>query len=164
MASPDVDLTFGIQPRQRPDRHPYQLGCLVGVLCVSISQLLIGLPPESALYNAIEHSALVVLNTTLIVGSTLGLIAAALHRDRDPRLSLRLGIAGQISVLFGLASYTITVLTITDTPYWLSVLSAGLGFGLSYASAHRILQQIKALRALRKFVDLVHPKEWTGSS
>jgi hypothetical protein len=154
----DDDLTYQFQRRQRPDRHPYQLGCLFGVLCVAISQLVIGIPPESVLHDALDGAALVTLNTTLIVGALLGLLGASLHRDRDPRLSLRLGIAGQISVMVGLASYTWTVIAITNGPYWLSLLGAGLGFGLTYAAGHRIIQQFQALKALKEYVDLVHPK------
>lgn len=154
-----IDLTFRVQERKRPDRHPYQVGILIGLACVATSQIIVGIPPASALYGAVDYSLMVALNTTLIVGSLLGLWGAALHRDRDPRLSLRLGMAGQFSVFVGTIAYSAIILGVTPPPYFLSVLSAMLGITIAYASAHRFAQQWKALRDVSKLVDIIQPGE-----
>lgn len=152
-----VDLTFRVQERKRPDRHPYQVGVLIGLTCVGISQIIIGIPPASALYQAVDRTMMIALNATLIVGSLLGLWGAALHRDRDPRLSLRLGMAGQFSVFIGTITYSAIILGVTPPPYFLSVLSAMLGIMIAYASAHRFLQQWQGLRDVSKMVDIIQP-------
>lgn len=152
------DLTFRIQERKRPDRHPYQLGVLIGLIGFSTSQIIVGVPPTSLLYATVRHSLLISLHLTLIMGSVLTLMGAALHRDRDPRLSLRLGIAGQFSIFIGVISYVFIVTSNTDAPYWLSVLSVAITVGIAYASLHRMLQQWRALRDLKKVVDLIKPR------
>lgn len=157
-----ADLTFKVQKRKRPDRHPYQIGCLSGLLAVAISQMVVGIPPESALHDTVRYTTVAMLNTTFIIGAFLGLLGAALHRDRDPRLSLRLGIAGQFSVFTGVSTYSIIIISITETPYWLSLLSGGLGIGLTYASAARMWQQWQALRDLKSIVDIIQPDEEGG--
>lgn len=153
------DLTYAVQPRQRLDRHPYQIGVLVGMIAVSLSQMIVGLPPQSALWQAVDRSTIITLNSCFVVGATLGLVAAILPRSHDPRLSLRLGIFGQFAIFLATLSYVVVVLTITEAPYWLSVLSAGIGLGVCYASAHRIVQQRQALHDVKRVVDAIHKLE-----
>jgi hypothetical protein len=153
------DLTYAVQPRQRMDRHPYQVGVLTGMIAVSLSQMIVGLPPQSALWQAVDRSTIITLNSCFVVGAMLGLVAAILPRDHDPRLSLRLGMCGQAAVFLATISYVAVVLSITEAPYWLSVLSAGIGIGVCYASSHRIVQQRAALRDVKRVVDTIHKLE-----
>jgi len=153
-----VDLTFRVQKRKRPDRHPYQLSIEFGLIGLAVSQLLVGVPPDSPMAGEIRYSTTAMLNILFLVGATLSLIGATLHRDRDPRLSLRLGISGQFGVFVGVACYTAIIVMVTNPPYWLSWLSGALGFGVTYASGHRMIQQWQALQDLKKMVDIVEPE------
>lgn len=152
------DVAFQVQERKRPDRHPYQVGCLAGLLGFAVSQLVVGIPDESVLHGTVRYSLIAALDATFIVGSLLCLLGAALHRNRDPRLSLRLGIAGQFSVFAAALCYTIIAVTVTDAPYWLSIISGALGIGVTYAAVHRMAQQWQALHRLKVLVRVVHPE------
>lgn len=152
-----IDLSFQVQERKRPDRHPYQLGALFGLITVAAGQIIVGIPHESTLYGHVSELTVDMLDALFIIGAALGLAGAAMHRDRDPRLSLRLGMFGQFSVFCGMISYTYITITGVGSFTWLALLSGGLGIGLTYASAHRMLQQRKAVSDLRKLVDIIQP-------
>lgn len=152
-----IDLSFRVQERKRPDRHPYQIGCLLGVVLVAFGQMFIGIPHESTLYGHVSTLTIDLLDALFIIGGFLGLVGALMHRDRDPRLSLRLGMFGQFAVFCGMISYAYITVTGVGSPTWLAILSAGLGIGLTYASAHRMLQQRKAIHDLDRLVDIMQP-------
>lgn len=131
---------------------------MFGLIGVASSQLIIGIPPDSPMQGEVRQTISGMLNVLFIIGALFCLIGAGLHRDRDPRLSLRIGIAGQFSVFVGVACYTYIVLDTATPPYWLSWLSGALGFGITYASAHRLLQQWRALRDLKGLINVAQPE------
>jgi hypothetical protein len=133
------------------------------MVLVSISQLVKGIPPESALYDAIKYPELLALNACFIIGGVFGLIGGALNRDKDDiRLSLRFGIMGQLSICAASAFYALLVTSITENGYWLSVLSSGISGGIAYAAGHRLIQQWRALRWTNRAVKLVRKIEKGG--
>lgn len=148
------DLTFLLQVRARPDRHSYQVGILGGLLIVAIGQLVLGLPPQSALYDVISYATLIALNSAFIAGSILTLSGAALSREHHFLLSVRLGIFGHLSTCVASMFYSATVILATDSPgsrpYWLAVTSVGLSGGLIYASIVRFFQMCSLLRQYQK--------------
>jgi hypothetical protein len=152
------DLAFQVQKRQRPDRHPYQIGTLAGLIASAASQLIIGIPPSTPLYDRVSFAALISVNSCFIVGGMLALIGAVLPRDHDPRLSLRIGMAAQTAIFTASNTYVFAIITAIHASYWLSVLSAGTGIGVSYASAHRWVQQQRALRDVGRVIKIVHPE------
>lgn len=148
------DLTFELQRRERPDRHPYQIGCLVGLLVVSAVQAIIGVPPGSALNGIATHATIVAIDVTFVVGSILCLWGAILGRDKHFELSVRTGVYGHFSIFFGCLAYTGLVIASTEPrfsekPYWLAVTSIGLTVGIAYASVLRWQQMRMLLRAWR---------------
>lgn len=145
------DLTFELQRRERPDRHPYQVGCLVGLLIVSLAQALLGIPPESALFNVVDYTTLLAIDSVFIVGSVLCLWGAALSRTEHFTMSVRFGIWGHFAVFFGCMTYTTIVIATTQPdfdsrPYWLSITSVGLSLGVAYASVMRFKQMYALLK------------------
>jgi len=148
------DVTFELQLRERPDRHPYQTGCLSGLLVVSIAQMILGLPPESALYKTVGYATVVALNIPFVVGSAMALAGAILNRERRFELSLRLGIFGHLSLFVAALCYTLFVMVAThgpgDKPYWIAVTSVGLSVGIAYASVQRFRQMRKLLAEYRR--------------
>lgn len=151
------DLTFELQRRERPDRHPYQVGILVGLFVIAVGQLILGLPPESALYNVVDFKTIVALNIPFIVGSVLALAGAALGRNRHLVLSLRLGVYGHMSTFVATLTYSIIVMVAASggredlfqfntKPYWLAGTSVGMGLGVAYASVMRFRQMRKLLK------------------
>lgn len=148
------DVTFELQRRERPDRHPYQVGILFGLLIIALCQIILGLPPQSALYDTVNYTTLVALNTPFIVGSTLALSGAALSRATHFVLSVRLGMFGHLSTLAASAMYSVIVIVSTDNPggkpYWIAVTSVGMSLGLVYASVARFLQMRSLLRQYRQ--------------
>jgi hypothetical protein len=151
------DVTFELQRRERPDRHPYQVGCLSGLLIVSAFQILLGLPPESALFEVVERSTLIALNTPFIIGSVLTLYGAYLDRNTHFVASVRLGIWGHLSTFVATMTYSSAVIVATGLglgkPYWLGVTSVGLSIGLSYASIARFIQMRNLLKDYRGTTD-----------
>lgn len=149
------DLTFELQRRERPDRHPYQVGCLSGLLGVSLSQALIGVPPESALYDTAAQLTILSIDATFIVGAIMCLAGAMLSRDRHFGLSVRIGMWGHVSIFVGCLYYTLVVIISTDPefgkkPYWLSVTSVLLSLGIAYASVARFRQMHALLKDWKK--------------
>ena len=144
------DVTFALQQRARPDRHPYQVGILAGLLIVAIGQIILGLPPQSALYDVIGQVTLIALNMTFIIGSVLTLSGAALSRRTHFTLSVRLGIFGHLSTFTASIVYSLIVIVATQEPgskpYWLAVTSVGLALGLAYASFQRFRQMRTLLK------------------
>lgn len=159
-----VDVSFRVQERKRPDRHPYQIGSMFGLILVAVGQTIVGIPPESTLYGHVSVFTTDTLDVLFIIGGLMGLLGASMHRDRDPRLSLRLGMFGQFAVFCGMISYTYITIAGIGTISWIAVLAAGLGIGLTYASAHRMLQQHKAISDLNRLVDFMQPKQVTDDS
>ena len=144
------DLTFELQRRERPDRHPYQVGSLVGLLIVSTAQLILGIPPESALYRIAEHATILALNLAFIVGCVMCLWGGALSRAEHFMLSVRLGVYGHLSILAGCLAYSFLVVMAVSPnagskPYWLAVTSVGLSLGIAYASVQRYRQMRRLL-------------------
>jgi hypothetical protein len=149
------DLTFELQRRERPDRHPYQLGCLSGLLGVSLSQAIIGINPTSALYEVAERLTILAINSTFIVGAIMCLMGAFLSRDSHFELSVRVGMYGHVSVFVGCLFYTAVVIASTkpefgEKPYWLSVTSVLLSLGIAYASVMRFKQMGALLKEWRR--------------
>lgn len=148
------DLTFELQKRERPDRHPYQVGCLSGLLVVAIAQIVIGLPPESALYQTVDYLTVVTLNVAFIIGSVMTLTGAYVSRERHFNLSMRLGIFGHMSTFTASAVYALIVIAATSgdgsRPYWLAVTSVGFSVGLCYASIMRFIQMRSLLKESQK--------------
>lgn len=149
------DLTFELQQRERPDRHPYQTGSLAGFLIVSISQSTIGVNPSSALWDVATQMTILAINIPLIVGSIMCLWGAYLSRDKHFELSVRLGLWGHLSVFFGCLAYTVVVIASTkpqfgEKPYWLSVTSVALSLAICWASIQRFRQMRSLLRDWRQ--------------
>lgn len=149
------DLTFELQRRERPDRHPYQVGCLSGLLAVSLAQAILGVPPESALFKTAAHLTILAIDASFIVGAIMCLWGAFLSRDRHFELSVRLGLYGHLSVFFGCLAYTVVVIASTkpemgSKPYWLAVTSVGLSIGIMYASVLRSRQMYGLLKDWRR--------------
>lgn len=139
------DITFELQKRERPDRHPYQIGSLVGLLIVSFAQATLGISPSSALWGVTDRSTLLAIDSAFIVGSTLCLYGAWLSRDKHFELSVHVGMWGHFSIFFACLSYTAIIIAsqeprFSEKPYWLGVTSVGLTLGIAYASVMRYRQ------------------------
>ena len=145
------DLTFELQRRERPDRHPYQVGSLVGLLIVSIAQAILGVPPESALYGIAAYATILSINSLFIIGSIMCLAGAVMNRREHFLLSVRIGLWGHLSIFVGCLAYSLLVVIAMkpefhSKPYWLAVTSVGLSLGIAYASVARFQQMRKLLR------------------
>ena len=144
------DLTFELQRRDRPDRHPYQVGILSAILIMAIAQIALGLPSTSALRGSLSYATMVALDVAFIIGSALALWGAAVNRSRHFLLSVRLGMYGHLSTFTASLIYALIVIVATEgpgsKPYWLAVTSVMLTLGLAYASVHRFIQ----MRSLHK--------------
>lgn len=144
------DLTFELQKRERPDRHPYQVGCLVGILIVSIAQLVMGVPDTSALYKLDIQDTMNAMSLSFIVGAVITLQGAMLDRDEHFELSLHLGVWGHLSTFVSSVVFSMIVMSTTPFPYWAALATMGMSIGIAYASAHRFVQMSLLLRAWRK--------------
>lgn len=144
------DMTFELQKRERPDRHPYQVGCLFGILLVSVCQLILGVPETSAIAKLDIQDTVDLLSISFIVGAVLTLAGGALSRDEYFDLSLQLGIWGHLSTFASSVIYTFIVVSTTPFPYWTALATVGLTIGIAYASIHRFIQMFSLLRMWHK--------------
>lgn len=140
------DVTFELQKRERPDRHPYQVGCLFGLMVVSFSQIFIGFAPGSILYDRLAILTAMALNSVFVIGCILCLWGAALNRDSHFEMSLRLGMFGHVAIFAGCVAFCLIIIGLTEEFYWTTVTSVGFAGGIVYASVARFRQMYRLLK------------------
>lgn len=130
----------------RPDRHPYQITMMFGVWLYGVTYPIYGQIPSA---TGIKLWPLVWLLISFTIGCGLTLIGGWLDRQRDPRLSLKLGMMGQIVV-----GCCMTWLSIY---YWNNIpplgFEATLVACIAVAAFWRSIQTWRLLRSINEYVE-----------
>jgi hypothetical protein len=132
-----------IVPPLRSDRHPYE------VLPMLVSPPVLVVYVLMKLHRGVLTETTLIIGGTLILGCVLTLVGALLPRERDIRMSLQIGICGQIAVAwgFGQASYALL------REGFSRPVIQGLLLSIAAAALVRVYQMTRELLAIRRIVN-----------
>lgn len=137
-------------PPDRPDRHPYVVCVMAGLLFATVF-FTVGL--VAGWLKPINHTPYAEAYSVigcLFVGSALTLVGAWLPRERDIRLSLEVGILGQFTICASMCYLAANLIADQANPRPFAYI---IMIALAVAALWRIFQMLFKLKVIRAYVE-----------